>query len=129
MLADYNLPNGITAFNLLHSFREKSSAPDPVVILTGDISTSTLRDIALQDCVQLNKPVRSPTDTGDPTPPSSAPNCRAVRPTPTLATSAKVPPAIYVVDDDSHIREGLRACLRRRSGRRGLRVLRRIPGS
>ena len=30
----------------------------PFIILTGDISTGTLRDIAGQDCVQLNKPVK-----------------------------------------------------------------------
>ena len=28
------------------------------IILTGDISTETLRDIALHDCVHLNKPVK-----------------------------------------------------------------------
>ena len=38
--------------------REELHRQIPVIILTGDISTDTLRDIALQDCVQLNKPVK-----------------------------------------------------------------------
>ena len=38
--------------------REKLHRQVPVIILTGDISTGTLREIALHDCVQLNKPVK-----------------------------------------------------------------------
>ena len=38
--------------------RENLHRQIPVIILTGDISTGTLRDIALQNCVQLNKPVK-----------------------------------------------------------------------
>jgi two-component system CheB/CheR fusion protein len=30
----------------------------PFIILTGDMSTETLRDITLHDCVQFNKPVK-----------------------------------------------------------------------
>ena len=60
ILADYNLPNGLNGIQLAAQLREKFHRTIPVIILTGDISTSTLRDIALQDCVQLNKPVKLP---------------------------------------------------------------------
>ena len=58
VLADYNLPNRLNGLQLAAKLREKLHREIPVIILTGDISTGTLRDIALQDCVQLNKPVK-----------------------------------------------------------------------
>ena len=59
ILADYNLPNGMNGLQVTSTLREKLHREVPVIILTGDISTGTLRDIALQSCVQLNKPVKS----------------------------------------------------------------------
>jgi len=38
--------------------RESLRRQIPVVVLTGDISTDTLRRIAGQDCLRLNKPVK-----------------------------------------------------------------------
>ena len=58
ILADYNLPNGMDGLQVAAKLREELHRQIPVIILTGDISTGTLRDIALQDCVQLNKPVK-----------------------------------------------------------------------
>ena len=58
ILADYNLPNGMDGLQLVARLREALHRQTPVIILTGDISTGTLRHIALQDCVQLNKPVK-----------------------------------------------------------------------
>jgi two-component system CheB/CheR fusion protein len=40
------------------SLREALHREVPLIILTGDISTATLRDIASQSCVHLNKPVK-----------------------------------------------------------------------
>ena len=61
ILADYNLPNGMNGLQLAAKLRDKLAAPrSRSIILTGDISTGTLRDIARQDCVQLNKPVKLP---------------------------------------------------------------------
>ena len=59
ILADYNLPNGMNGLQVTAKLREKLHRQIPVIILTGDISTETLRDIARHDCVQLNKPVKS----------------------------------------------------------------------
>ena len=59
ILADYNLPNGMDGLLAAAKMRESLHRQIPVVILTGDISTDTLRRIASQDCVQLNKPVKT----------------------------------------------------------------------
>src|SRR5208282_118413 len=58
VLADYNLPNGMNGVQVSHRLRRELDGQTPFIILTGDISTETLRDIALHDCVHLNKPVK-----------------------------------------------------------------------
>ena len=58
VLADYNLPNGMNGVQVCQKLRQELDRQIPVIILTGDISTETLRDIALHDCVHLNKPVK-----------------------------------------------------------------------
>jgi two-component system CheB/CheR fusion protein len=57
VLADYNLPKGMNGVELTTRLREGLGGDIPIVILTGDISTSTLREIAARNYVQLNKPV------------------------------------------------------------------------
>jgi len=57
VVADYNLPGGMTGLQAAAQLRE--SLPDlPVIILTGDISTATLQEVRHAGAVQLNKPVR-----------------------------------------------------------------------
>ena len=58
VLADYNLPNGMNGVQVSQKLRQELDGQTPFIILTGDISTETLRDIALHDCVHLNKPVK-----------------------------------------------------------------------
>ena len=58
ILADYNLPNGMDGLQVAAKLRDALHQEIPVIILTGDISTSTLGDIANHDCVQLSKPVK-----------------------------------------------------------------------
>jgi two-component system CheB/CheR fusion protein len=48
----------MNGLQLTMKLREQLHRDIPVVILTGDISTNTLRDISLQSFVQLNKPVK-----------------------------------------------------------------------
>jgi two-component system CheB/CheR fusion protein len=57
ILADYDLPNGVDGLNLAMKVQKKFHRPIPTIILTGDISTRVLREIALQKCTRLNKPV------------------------------------------------------------------------
>ena len=58
VLADYNLPNGMNGIQVSQKLRQELNRQIPFIILTGDISTQALRDIALHDCVQFNKPVK-----------------------------------------------------------------------
>ena len=113
VLADYNLPNGLNGLQLTAKLREKLRREIPVVILTGDISTGTLRDIALQHCLRLDKPVKLKELTQaiqSLLPKSQSATHRRV-PHPAEAPGIPGPPVIFVVDDDSHIREGIRSVL------------------
>ncbi len=58
ILADYNLPGRMHGLRLAAKLRQMRAAPTPAIILTGDISTETLRSIAADDCVILHKPVK-----------------------------------------------------------------------
>ncbi len=113
MLADYNLPKGLNGLQLAEKMREKLQRDLPVIILTGDISTGTLRNVALQSCVQLNKPVKLPELNGvirrllPISPPAAA--SRTPHPSGSVKTSAA--PVIFVVDDDKHVRDAIRSVL------------------
>ncbi|HEX4112638.1 MAG TPA: chemotaxis protein CheB [Stellaceae bacterium] len=113
VLADYKLPNGLTGLQLVVKLRETLHRKIPVIILTGDISTETLRDIARQDCVQLHKPVKSAELTHTIrnllAPPLST--VHPPLPHPPEATGVAGPPVIFVVDDDNHVREAIRSVL------------------
>ena len=93
--------------------RQELDRQIPFVILTGDISTETLRDIALHDCVHLSKPVKLSELTRAiekllPKPPEPL----AASPLHTAhALSASGGARIIVVDDDDHVREAIRAVL------------------
>ncbi len=113
ILADYNLPNGMNGLQVTAKLRERLYRQIPVIILTGDISTSTLREITLGNCMRLNKPVKLAELTQI---------IQKLLPQPRAEAHAHVPhadeedghpdePIIFVVDDDSHIREGMRSVL------------------
>jgi two-component system CheB/CheR fusion protein len=85
----------------------------PVIILTGDISTGNLHEILSQNCIRLNKPVNSkelaqviqrllPVSRLPARPHTSHPAETASRPG---------APVIFVIDDDSHVREAIHAVL------------------
>jgi len=57
VLADYNLPGGMTGLQAAGWLREALPGV-PVIILTGDTSAATLHDVAQAGCGQLNKPVK-----------------------------------------------------------------------
>jgi two-component system CheB/CheR fusion protein len=109
VLADYNLPKGLSGPQLTEKLRAKLHHEIPVVILSGDISTTALREIALANCVHLNKPVKMEELTKI---------IQSLLPTPPPAGHSHAPhsteaatPVIFVVDDDSHVREALRSVL------------------
>ena len=57
VLADYNLPNGPNGLQVVASLEEMLGHDVPAIILSGDISTDTLREIARQGRTHLGKPV------------------------------------------------------------------------
>ena len=113
VLADYNLPNGMNGVQVAQRLRQELDGQTPFIILTGDISTETLRDIALHDGVHLNKPVKLReltraiqkllAKTSDPhvAPPRHA----------AAALSVSDSARIIVVDDDDQFCETIRAVL------------------
>ncbi|MDP9055933.1 MAG: PAS domain-containing protein [Pseudomonadota bacterium] len=57
LLTDYNLPGGINGLELVGKLRAVLDDDLPAIILTGDISTDTMAKIAVDDCIQMSKPV------------------------------------------------------------------------
>ncbi|BBK44411.1 protein-glutamate methylesterase [Allostella vacuolata] len=103
LLADYNLPGGMDGLALSGRLREAFGHPTPVVILTGDISTTTLRSIAQQNFVHINKPVKVAELTalvGRLMPPAAAGR---------LSSDTPGTPAIFVIDDDDQVRRTIRS--------------------
>lgn len=114
ILADYNLPNGMNGLELATTLRNQLHRKIPVIILTGDISTDTLRDIAALDCVQLNKPVKAQelTQAIQHVLPFAHSVTQPSHATRSAATVGGAQPAvIFVVDDDSQICDSIRAVL------------------
>ena len=113
ILADYNLPNGMDGLQLVARLREVLHRQAPVIILTGDISTGTLRHIALQNCVQLNKPVKLKelTQVIQRLLLVSPPAKEHRAPRPPEAAGKPGSPVIFVVDDDGEVRDAIRAVL------------------
>ena len=59
VVADYNLPKGLNGLQVVAGLRETLGYEIPAIILTGDISTDTLREIAQGGHLHLNKPVKA----------------------------------------------------------------------
>jgi two-component system CheB/CheR fusion protein len=99
VLADYNLPNGPNGLQVVTSLQEMFGHEIKAIILSGDISTDTLREIARAGRAYLGKPVTVPALLGLIsellTKPEPAPHADDRTPT------------IFVVDDDSTVREAL----------------------
>ena len=118
ILADFNLPNRMNGLEVVTKVREKLHRAVPVIILTGDISTKTLRAIADADCLLLNKPVKLDDVTlavqKALAAKESTLRTQPRKPFEAVALPGAVfpgPPVIYVVDDDSHIRAAIRSVL------------------
>ncbi|MFL1527583.1 response regulator [Pseudomonas sp. O230] len=58
ILADFNLPGSINGLQLISQLRKRLHRSIPAIILTGDISRQTSRDVAFEHCAQLNKPAK-----------------------------------------------------------------------
>lgn len=107
ILSDFNLPNGMNGLEAALTLREQLRREIPVVILTGDIATGTMRDIAARGIAQLNKPVE---------PAGLLAVIQGLLPDPAPgvpppAPLREGPPVVFVVDDDADIRAALREVL------------------
>jgi two-component system CheB/CheR fusion protein len=58
ILADYNLTNSHSGVDAGVRIRKFCNEQIPIIILTGDTSIDTLHDVAMHNCLQLNKPVK-----------------------------------------------------------------------
>jgi two-component system CheB/CheR fusion protein len=105
ILADYNLPDAMNGLQVTHQLRAILNRQTPVIILTGDISAQTLREISLQDCAQLNKPMRLADLTA-----LIERMMPEVQAEPANDT-AVLGPTIFIVDDDREVRYMMRAVL------------------
>ena len=113
ILADYNLPNGMNGLQVATLLRERLHGKIPAIILTGDVSTGTLRNIARHNCVQLNKPVKLKelTQAVQRLIPISQSTLSPHVDRSAEASGSSESPVIFVVDDDSHIRDVIRSVL------------------
>ncbi|MBN8911202.1 MAG: response regulator [Rhizobiales bacterium] len=59
VIADYNLSCGASGLEAIAGLRQQLGRDIPAIVLTGDIATITLRAVADQGHIQLNKPVKS----------------------------------------------------------------------
>src|SRR3984885_3302564 len=100
ILTDFNLPNGMDGLQATAKLREKLRRKTPTIILTGDISTGTSREIAHQNCVKLDKPIKLKELTQAIQELVALPVLVEPAPPPVKVASVPVQPVIFVVDDD-----------------------------
>jgi two-component system CheB/CheR fusion protein len=104
VIVDFNLPTELTGLKVMARLREMIRYDLPALVLTGDISTETLVEIAGQGYVHRSKPIRSDELTG---------LIRALLAgkRPAVPRGASRPPAVFVVDDDPAVRAAMREFL------------------
>ena len=114
IIADYNLPKGLNGLEIIARLQKQLQHAIPAIILTGDISTDSLREIAGHGCVHLNKPVRAKELTRLAQrllakPSSAAPDsAQQLRSTSGRGEESST---VFVVDDDRSVREAMRDLL------------------
>ncbi len=113
IVADFNLPKGLNGLETIAKLQEQVRHTIPAIILTGDISTESLREISSHGCLHLNKPVRAKELTrlaqhllARRAP--IAPN--GVQQSP-LHPESGASSTVFVVDDDRAVRETMRDLL------------------
>jgi two-component system CheB/CheR fusion protein len=112
VVADYNLPQGLNGLQVVAGLRETLGHQIPAVILTGDISTDALREIAEGGHLHLYKPVKSKElmkliqcCLAEPRRPARIPQPAEV------AGNSPQAQTMFVVDDERTVREAMRDLL------------------
>jgi two-component system CheB/CheR fusion protein len=113
IIVDYNLPNDANGLQVIAGLQNLLHHEIPAIILTGDISTDAFREIARQGYTHLNKPVKAQELTrfvqqllARPRP---APHASTRQPA--ESDGGARPETVFVVDDDSSLREAMRELL------------------
>jgi len=112
IIADYNLPGELTGAEVVALLRQSLRREIPAIILTGDISSNTLRTIADAGCVHLSKPAEAETLTQQVLAfleAKSAP--KSANALPVVVAAGDPLPTVFVVDDDRTMREALQELL------------------
>jgi two-component system CheB/CheR fusion protein len=110
LLADYNLPNGLSGLDLAISLREAVGREVPAILLTGDISAETRALVAEYHVPLLIKPVRQNDLI------LAIETLLAAEPRPCPSAKRRDPPAVkrptvFVVDDDPAVRAAIMSVL------------------
>ncbi len=118
VLADYNLPKDMNGLQLASRIRVTSGPSIPIVILTGDISSTTLQEVTEQNCILLNKPVKLDELSkiidqlvrtgGAELPPSHPASAK-------IAGDSRIE-TVLIVDDDDAVRESIGAVIAENGG-------------
>jgi two-component system, chemotaxis family, CheB/CheR fusion protein len=113
IIADYNLPGDMTGAEIIARLRETLHCAIPAIILTGDISSDTLRKIADAGCLYLSKPAEPETLTQQVLAFLAVKQLRKSEGAPRdgVSNHGEVS-TVFVVDDDRTIRDGLQELLR-----------------
>jgi two-component system CheB/CheR fusion protein len=112
IITDYNLPGGMTGLQLASRLRE-SLIDIPIIMLSGDISTRNLQDVAGNGIIQLTKPVKRAELIRiiDGLIRHTPPEVRGITRCLSASASRIDAPIIFVVDDDKNVRAALRMVL------------------
>ncbi len=115
VVAGYQLEDDLTGLQIVTQVREGLGRETPAIILTGHISTEGVREIAKRNCVQRTKPADADellhliqSLLAEP----EVQTRQIDRPRKPDHNQATERPTIFVVDDDSAVREGMRELLR-----------------
>jgi two-component system, chemotaxis family, CheB/CheR fusion protein len=114
IIADYNLPGELTGAEVIARLRESLHREIPAIILTGDISSDTLRKIAHAGCVHLSKPAEPETLTQqiqDFLAAKQRPKSGGTARQTDLSATGGPRPTVFVVDDDRTVRDDMQELL------------------
>ena len=109
LLADFNLPGGLNGLQTIRRIRQGGLDHLPAIILTGDIATMTIRDVAAEGCTQLNKPAKREDLLRAVA--SLLSQARQPAATPSRLAAPADAGTVFIVDDDADLRAAIRLVL------------------
>ena len=110
IMTDYNLPNGLNGLETIARLQKRFQQEIPAIVLTGDISTESLRKISGEGRLHLNKPIKA-SQLIDLAGQLLAKPRVAAPPNPPDRFLDPQSSTVYVVDDDGALRETMRELL------------------